>query len=289
MANPTPPKPKIKISIPTFVRFNIQFINLTEDQKKTALTVGQNIVTENTGVLGNLTVKDGGLICQDDLSVGQNISITPKTSSAMVFNGRVNLSNTPLSYRNQSGGERNDFSNINNQQPQQYVPYGYYKLTTVMVLSRSATSGGQEGGNKGLFPRRTNVFWDKYDQQSTENSIVNSVVRINSTDKSKLEFIVDRQTPRLLRISVFMTKHGGWLDNGIGGQVFLVAHEGWRTVPLAVSTCAGTSYYRVRPMQWLCSTYYAQESGYFTLENRSNSSFRVQSFSWNVTVLPYVS
>ncbi|SPN73403.1 hypothetical protein C10C_0225 [Chlamydia serpentis] len=286
MTNPTPSTPKIKISIPTFVRFNIQFINLTEEQKKTALTVGKKIATENTQVLGNFTTTGGGLVCQNDLSVGQNISITPKTSTTMVFNGRVNLSNTPLSYKDTWGNMRQDYDNINNKQSQQYVPYGYYKLTRVMMIARGALSGGHEGS--GLFPRRTNVYWNKYDQKSMQSTMINSTVSINTSDPSKLEFRANTWAPKLFRISVFMSKHGSWLDNGTGGEVILVAYEGSQKIELALSTCSGTSYYRTRPMQWLCSTYYATENGYFTLENRSNSSFRVQSFSWNVVALPLV-
>ncbi|BAA98462.1 CT144 hypothetical protein [Chlamydia pneumoniae J138] len=138
-----------------------------------------------------------------------------------------------------------------------------------------------------------NVPWNKFNQTSTQSTVINSAIYIDSSQTWMMRFQASASIPRLFRISIFMTKHGDWIDNGTGGELLLVAYEANQNplfpdirIELAMSTCSGTSYYRARPMQWLCSTYYAVRPGYFVLENRSYS-FRVQSFSWNIATLPF--
>lgn len=272
------PAPKTTIGFPTFIRLNITSINLTEEKKTKALTVGQGITTENLQASGNLSITNGGLECRRNLDVTGNINVNPTTSSSMQFKGRVNLANTPLYYKN-GNSLRTDYANINDRSDQQYVPFGEFKNTRVVYTERSATSGGWVGS--GDFNSGAHLPWTKYDQQSYNST--NAVI----PNDGELKFTASSAQPKLLKISVFMTKDGRWLDNGTGGEVALeVVMNGTRKT-LAVSTCSGQSNFRTRPMTWFCSTFYATSDGYFALKNM-NGWFRVRFFSWNVTVLPFI-
>lgn len=272
------PAPKTTIGFPTFIRLNITSINLTEEKKTKALTVGQGITTENLQVSGNLNITNGGLECKHNLNVARNINVNPTSSSSMQFKGRVNLASTPLYYKN-GNSLRTDYANINDRSDQQYVPFGEFKNTRVVYTERSATSGGWVGS--GDFAGGRNLPWTKYTTQSS--STTNAV----TANDGNLNFTASSTQPKLLRISVFMTKDGRWLDNGTGGEVALQVTVNGTTKTLAVSTCSGQSNYRTRPMSWFCSTFYATSNGYFSLKNM-DGTFRVRFFSWNVTVLPFI-
>ncbi|AGW38926.1 hypothetical protein [Chlamydia pecorum] len=274
------PAPKTTIGFPTFIRLNITSINLTEEKKTKALTVGQGITTENLQVSGNLNITNGGLECKHNLNVARNINVNPTSSSSMQFKGRVNLASTPLYYKNGSS-LRTDYANINDRSDQQYVPFGEFKNTRVVYTERSATSGGWVGS--GDFAGGRNLPWEKFNTQS--NNTTGAVTF--SSNNGQLNFTASSTQPKLLRISVFMTKDGRWLDNGTGGEVALEVNVNGTKQTLAVSTCSGQSNYRTRPMSWFCSTFYATSNGYFSLRNM-NGTFRVRFFSWNVTVLPFI-
>ncbi|ACZ33233.1 conserved hypothetical protein [Chlamydia pneumoniae LPCoLN] len=288
MSNPTP---KTKISIPTFVRFNVQSINLTEDQKKTALTVGGKVTTENTVVGGDLTCTDGGLTCQSDLTIQKDINIRPTSTNSMVFDGRLNLSNSPLSYKNSQGQDITDYEKISSGKPQEYVPFGYYKRTQIMMAQRGATSSGHVGS--GSVPSGSYVPWNKFDQTSVQKTS-GTEIYIDPNDGTKLVFEVNSKVPKLFRISIIMAKNGSWLDNGTGADVLLAANEyeqsggKIKVTELAMTSSRGTSYYETRPLQVVCVTYYAKNNGYFTFQNRAGGGFRVSFFSWNIVSLPYV-
>lgn len=272
------PAPKTTIGFPTFIRLNITSINLTEEKKTKALTVGQGITTENLQVSGNLNITNGGLECKHNLNVARNINVNPTSSSSMQFKGRVNLASTPLYYKNGSS-LRTDYANINDRSDQQYVPFGEFKNTRVVYTERSATSGGWVGS--GDFAASKNLPWEKFNTQSS-----NTTNAVTAND-GNLNFTASSTQPKLLRISVFMTKDGRWLDNGTGGEVALEVTVNNTKKTLAVSTCSGQSNYRTRPMSWFCSTFYATSNGFFSLRNMGGT-FRVRFFSWNVTVLPFI-
>ncbi|AGW38005.1 hypothetical protein CpecG_0772 [Chlamydia pecorum MC/MarsBar] len=275
------PAPKTTIGFPTFIRLNITSTNLTEEKKTKALTVGQGITTENLQVSGNLNITNGGLECKHNLNVARNINVNPTSSSAsMEFRGRVNLSNTPLNYKNGTS-LRTDYENINGRADQQYVPFGEFKNTRVVYTERSATSGGWVGS--GDFAAGKNLPWEKFDNQSYNTTDAVTF----SSNNGQLNFTASSTQPKLLRISVFMTKDGRWLDNGTGGEVALEVTVNGTKKTLAVSTCSGQSNFRTRPMTWFCSTFYATSNGYFSLRNMGGT-FRVRFFSWNVTVLPFI-
>ncbi|ANH79004.1 hypothetical protein [Candidatus Chlamydia sanziniae] len=276
MAGPTP---KINISLPIFVRFDIQSINLTEVQKNTALTVTESITTENAAISSNLTCTNGGVTCQQNLSVKQNINVTLSESTSIDFHGRLNLANTTVSYKDTSGNNRSDYTNINTQQPQQYVPFGYFKRSQPKTARRSATSGGHSGS--GDFGTGTALPWNKFHQEEYTNT---AGLTING---GKLQFTASTIEPKVFRISAFMIKDGRWLDNGTGGECVLEAVTNGLDIPLSITTSAGRSNFRTRPMQWFCSTFYTTTPGYFQIRNIGWSTFRVAAFSWNVVQLPY--
>ncbi|WP_375793421.1 hypothetical protein O1W69_04815 [Chlamydia sp. 12-01] len=266
--------PKTNISFPTFVRFNIYSKDLSQDKKGRALTVRDKITSKNTTVT-NLNCTNGKLDCGQDLFVGGNMNVKIGANKHVDFYGRVNLTNHTVRYTNKVS---------NNQElPQQYVSYGRFKQTKTSVSMRSATSGGhvKTGEVKG---GPWDIPWDRFGQQIEQQGIPN--FGINQSKHAELQFQASPSNPKLFRITVIMAKHGGWLDNGTGGECLLMAVVGGRNIFLQGSTCSGTSYYRSKPMKWVATTYFATQNGFFLLRNLSYW-WRVASFSWNVVQLPY--
>ncbi|BAE81255.1 conserved hypothetical protein [Chlamydia felis Fe/C-56] len=267
--------PKTNISFPTFVRFNIYSQNLSAEKQTTALTVSEGITSKNT-IVKNLNCTNGQLNCKKDLFVGGNMNITVGANQQANFHGKVNLTNHTIRYT----------SNFNNNQtgPQQYVSYGRFKQTKTAVAMRSAKSGGHVGwGDVGGWS--WNIPWNRFE---TVVESLNGIpgLSINTRNAAELTFSASASNPKLFRISVVMEKHGGWLDNGTGGECCLIAVVGGREIFLQGCTCSGTSYYRARPMQWIATTYVAKQNGFFRLKNITYS-WRAASFSWNVVQLPY--
>ncbi|WP_366223856.1 hypothetical protein [Chlamydia buteonis] len=268
--------PKTNISFPTFVRFNIYSKDLSEEKKKQAITVSKTITAKNTN-LQNLTCTNGSLNCKQDLFVSGDMNIDTGTKNQADFFGRVNLSNHTISCSEQE-------FNMNRQKlPQQYVPYHVFQSNKLAVSMRSATSGGHVGSGDVKYGAW--IPWDKFNTEieQQENSDVYVGRGINSC---YLNFHATPENPRLFRISIIMSKHGGWLDNGIGGECLLVAVVDGKETFLQGSTCSGTSYYRPKPMEWIATTFLAKNNGCFILKNLSYG-WRAASFSWNVVQLPY--
>ncbi|AAP05268.1 hypothetical protein [Chlamydia caviae] len=263
--------PKTKIAFPTFVRFNIYSKDLSTEKKKQALTVKDHITSKNTTVT-NLTCTEGKLNCNQDLFVGREMNVKIGPDKRADFYGRVNLTNHTVIYPN---GLTNT-----QEHAQHYVSYGRFKQTKTSVSMRSSTSGGHVG--TGDVKRSWDIPWDRFGQKVGEMGIPD--LKING---GKLEFKATPAQPKLFRISVVMAKHGGWLDNGTGGECLLMAVVGGRNIFLQGSTCSGTSYYRPKPMKWIATTYFATQDGYFVLRNVSYS-WRAASFSWNVVQLPFL-
>ncbi|MEF9520016.1 hypothetical protein SBV45_04095 [Chlamydia crocodili] len=266
--------PKTNISFPTFVRFNIYSKDLSTEKKKRALTVRDNITSKNTTVT-NLTCTAGKLNCSQDLFVGGNMDVKIGSNRKIDFYGRVNLTNHTVRYP----------SSYNNNQEygQQYVSYGRFKQTKTSVAMRSALSGGhvRTGEVKtGIW----DIPWNRFGQQTEQMGI--SAFYIQNQRPAELTFEASPSNPKLFRITVIMAKHGGWLDNGTGGECLLMAVIGDKQIFLQGSTCSGTSYYRSKPMKWVATTYLATQNGFFLLRNLSYW-WRVASFSWNVVQLPY--
>ncbi|WP_139414597.1 hypothetical protein [Chlamydia abortus] len=268
--------PKTNISLPTFVRFNIYSKDLSEEKKKRAITVSKTIIAKNTN-LQNLTCTNGSLNCKQDLFVSGNMNIKTGTKNQANFFGRVNLSNHTISCKQQP------YSTNTQKLPQQYVPYHVFQSNKAEVSMRSATSGGHVGSgdvNHGVW-----IPWNKFETKIEQQG--NSHVYVGTGANScYLYFRATRNNPKLFRISIVMSKHGGWLDNGTGGECVLVAVVNGKETLLQGSTCSGTSYYRPKPMEWIATTFLARDNGHFILKNVSYS-WRVASFSWNVVQLPY--
>ncbi|EPP35091.1 hypothetical protein CP10139811_0151 [Chlamydia ibidis] len=294
---------KTNVSFPTFVRFNLESQGLSEENKKKAISVTGSISSENT-VVTNLTISAGGLKCNQDLMVGGSITSKCSIGDTNNFYGRVNLSNHTVTYSKTTANapynikvnKNVNYTEITTKQNQQYVPYGYYKLASPKTSMYSALSGGDvgsgdAGGRDWWFP------WDRFGCQTAQNINVsscggvnlnpNNCVNITGQWKNQLAFTASSTEPKLFRVGLCLEKHGGWLDNGTGGECVLYAKTNSGVVKrLQGTTCAGTSYYRSRPMQLLASTYYATESGFFYFASLQYS-FRVASFAWNVVQLPF--
>ncbi|EPP29073.1 hypothetical protein CP082626L3_0779, partial [Chlamydia psittaci 08-2626_L3] len=258
------------------VRFNIYSKDLSEEKKKRAITVSKAITAKNTN-LQNLTCTNGNLNCKQDLFVSGNMNIKTGTKNQANFFGRVNLSNHTISCKQQP------YSTNTQKLPQQYVPYHVFQSNKAEVSMRSATSGGHVGSgdvNHGVW-----IPWNKFETKIEQQG--NSHVYVGTGANScYLYFRATRNNPKLFRISIVMSKHGGWLDNGTGGECVLVAVVNGKETLLQGSTCSGTSYYRPKPMEWIATTFLARDNGHFILKNVSYS-WRVASFSWNVVQLPY--
>ncbi|EPJ27558.1 hypothetical protein [Chlamydia psittaci] len=268
--------PKTNISLPTFVRFNIYSKDLSEEKKKRAITVSKAITAKNTN-LQNLNCTNGNLNCKQDLFVSGDMSINTGSKNQTNFFGRVNLSDHTISCR------KHLFSTNQQKLPQQYVPYHVFQNNKTAVSMRSALSGGHVG--RGDVKRGAWIPWDKFETRVEQYENPNVYIGKGS-DSCYLNFYATPQNPRLFRISVIMSKHGGWLDNGTGGECMLVAVVDGKETYLQGSTCSGTSYYRPKPMEWIATTFLARNNGYFLLKNLS-FAWRVASFSWNVVQLPY--
>lgn len=271
------------ISFPSYVRLNIQSINMSDAKKSTALTVNKQLSAQCLIATGNLTSNSGYLLCQKDLFVGGKIKATMKNAYQPIqFRGRVNLTNHTVRYTiTGSSSGSVSFRNIHTYQPQQYIPYGVFKEIQSKSCMRSASSGGWVGsGDLGT----TYAYWDSYDQTYREDN--SGVASINMSDKKQLTFTATTQHPKLLRISVFFMKHGGWIDNGLGGDFAVGVMVNGQKKYLSATTSKGTSYYRSKAMQCISATYYATTNGYFFVENQG-STIRAAFFSWNVVQLPF--
>lgn len=271
-------KANTQISFPSFVRLNINSINLTEAQKQSAMTVNKQLSSQHTVIKSNL-VSDGGLICSKDMFVKGKIKTNPQSNQDnIVFDGRVNLTNHTVLYN----GAQN-YENINNKQPQQYLPFGLFKTIQCNSCMRTSQSGGAVGSgdlNAGAY-----LWWDSYGQEYYQNN--NKIVTVNNTtDKEKLMFIASSDKPKLFRISLYFMKHGGWLDSGVGGQFILGVNSGGKDIVLSRTSCESSTYYRLKTMQCIACTYYATQNGYFYAKNLG-SWFRAAIFSWNVVELPF--
>ncbi|WP_348664076.1 hypothetical protein [Chlamydia vaughanii] len=265
------PDPKTKISFPTFVRFNIISQNLSEEKKKKALVVTKKITAQNTDI-NKLTATSGGLSCKQDLFVGNKISTTmEKKGETVDFYGRVNLVNHTVKYQDKSYFTGH---------LQQYLPYTTYQKTGLKYSMRYSVSGGHVGSGD----ITGDVRWDAFGKE--QEKIDDSCVRIDSTNSVKLNFSASRDEPKLFRITVVLSKHGGWFDNGWGGKMMLMAVVNDRQTLLQCGTCEGTKWQRPKPMQFPPATFLARDNGYFLIQ-KLDKSFRAQFFSWNVVQLPF--
>lgn len=268
-------KANTQISFPSFVRLNINSINLTEAQKQSAMTVKKQLSSQHTVIKANLT-SDGGLTCSKDAFVKGKIKANPQDNK-IVFNGRVNLTNHTVLYNGS-----NNYKSINTKQPQQYLPFGLFRTIQCNSCMRTSLSGGAVGS--GDLNANTNLWWDSYGQEYNQNN--SNIVSINTSDKKQLTFTASSDKPRLFRISLYFMKHGGWLDSGAGGPFVLGVNIAGKDMVLSQTSCASSTYYRLKTMQCIACTYYATQNGYFYAKNLG-SWFRAAIFSWNVVELPF--
>lgn len=270
------------ISFPSYARLDVESINMSEANKMTALTVGNLLSVEHLEISNGLT-SQGTLSCDKDLFVKGKIKAVTTGSLSVFFRGRLNLTNHTVNYNLGSSSSTVSFNNIHSYQDQQYIPYGLFKQFQAKSCMRSAESGGATGSGD-LQGSMTQLYWDSYGETYKEEN--SSVVSINPNDKAHLAFTASPTQPKLLRISFFFMKHGGWIDNGTGGDLAIGVIVNGQKTYLSTTTSAGTSYFRSKAMQCIAATYYAETNGHFFAENQG-STIRVAYFSWNVVQLPF--
>lgn len=268
-----------RISFPSFIRLNINSINLSEDQKRAALTVDNQLTSQHTVITSNLTSDTGSLSCSKDVFIKGKIKSNLQDNKKIQFNGRVNLTNHTVLYN----GAQN-YENINEKKPQQYLPYGLFKTIQCNSCMRTSKSGGAVGS--GDLGAKAYLWWDSYGEQYKQMNLNSTVVTINQNDKSQLSFTASQDKPKLFRISLYFMKHGGWLDNGEGGHFILGVTSNGVTKTLSKTSSYGSTYYRLKTMQCIACTYYATSNGYFFAQN-DGTWFRADIFSWNVVELPF--
>ncbi|WP_213357703.1 hypothetical protein [Chlamydiifrater phoenicopteri] len=297
--------PKTKISFPTFNKYTITTLvdgkanpeapnqpnelelegKNREEIKTHALTIEENLSTSSLKLTTDLTCEKN-LTADKGVFVKNNFSLKPTTT--VNINGKLNLLNSTIIYK--SATKSFDSAKVSDRKDQEYIPYGELKKYGISFMTRSSWSEGQvgEGGS---------VYWGQYFSWSNYATI-NEVKHPNNNEVFQLQspngtnqgiwrdYYLTFKKPGIYRVSVAISKHGAWLDNGRGGLNELkVTFENGHTHKIGHMTTAGQTNYNYRSSGIIGAVVAANQPGKFWIEC-IGPSYRVHMFDWSIIRLP---
>ncbi|WP_213318348.1 hypothetical protein [Chlamydiifrater volucris] len=301
---------KTKISFPTFNRYTITTlvgekenqpvepeqklkqtdeltINEQENEatKSQALTVEESLSTDSLILTKDLT-KAKNLTTAREVFVKDAIKLSP--SGTINIDGKLNLLNSTILYKNIT--KAFDTTRISDRRDQEYVPYGELKKYGVSFYTRSAWSNGPVG-EKGSVYKGQYFSWNNYETNHEEKYNVDGVIQLEdgkgTTSENKLRnYYLAFKKPGIYRISVAISKHGAWLDNGRGGLNELkVTFDNGYTHKIGHMTTAGQTNYNYRSSGIVGAVISADQPGKFWIEC-IGSAYRMHMFDWSLIRLP---
>ncbi|WP_348660387.1 hypothetical protein [Chlamydiifrater volucris] len=300
---------KTKISFPTFNRYTVTTLidnkenqpeslqtpaqpreftlEKNEDIKANAITIEKNLFTNSLYLTKNLISKKS-LTGNQGVFIKGNVTLTPQ--KIVNIEGKLNLLNSTILYKN--AARDFDLTRISDRKNQEYVPYGELKKYGIAFYTRSAWTKGQVGVGGSVY-RGQYFSWNDYapinELKYPDND---DVFQLEGPDGSHNEedyhrnFYLAFRKPGIYRISVGISKHGAWLDNGRGGLNELkVTFANGYTHKIGHMTTAGQTNYNYRSSGIVGAVISATESGKFWIEC-IGPSYRVNFFEWSVIRLP---